>query len=127
MARKTEIEDLLGRDVTSGPKDINVTSQTGRDVTSEPQDLNVTSQTGPELPETEWIEDGDDTEDDKFETSTNADVTDNTENDNDMFKTSQSAGIPLLDGTLAAILVGVFLVLSIVGYVALLLWRRSLE
>ncbi|EEZ97289.1 uncharacterized protein LOC103314450 [Tribolium castaneum] len=55
----------------------------------------------------EWIENGDDTEDDKFET--------------------REVGVPLMDGTVAAILVGVFLVLSVVGYVSLLLWRRSLE
>jgi hypothetical protein len=140
----TEVDDLLGlsqKENSGRSQDANVKP----DPSEEEEDIGKKN-------DVEWIENGEDTEDSKFTTetsvqfttpisSTSTDAEKETVTSSSSSTTEEStseattvsarlsykAGVPLIDGGVAAILAGVFLVISICAYVVLLTWRRALE
>lgn len=73
--------------------------------------------------ETEFIENGENTEDARRLDNKDLFFADVTRTRKD----SHEPGVPLVQGQIAVILAGVFAIIAIVGYVVLLSWRRFLE
>lgn len=89
--------------------------------------ISVTTETAPSLNiknpkiQTEYIENGDNTEDIRRQEDLMAtDVIRNNSHE-------PGGDIPMVQGQLAAILAGIFVMIAVVGYAVLLSWRRFLE
>ncbi|RZC43312.1 hypothetical protein BDFB_009805 [Asbolus verrucosus] len=108
----TEVDDLLGKDAKENPEAPTTVTVLNLKPNPSEEDEDINGKI-----DTEWIENGDDTEDDKFVPETSPEVTNETVD-----------GIPpMFDGFIFAILAGTFLVISIFAYAGLMLWRRFLE
>lgn len=105
----TEVDDL--RNYLNSTKNVDAPEELRRE---SPRD-NLSIDPSLYKQQSEWIENGSNTEDRKRKIDSM---------ENRHFHGSRP---PLVHGQLAAILAGVFLVLSLFGYVALLSWRRFLE